>query len=118
MKKIILTVVATLAFPMLAQAIETTGNDLLRWCKDPNQYGRGQCLAFMTGAKEGWDTAMFLVKPPGLPFAGCPDSKVTNGQIRDVVVGFLERTPARRHEPAITLFVHAMREAFPCEARR
>ena len=88
-----------------AAAAFVTGNDLYSWCKDENAtYLDGACLGFIEGR---WDLAGGL----GLI---CGEKGVTGRQVRDVVFRYLQIKPEIRHQPAASLVLQAVHDAFPC----
>jgi hypothetical protein len=122
MWKAVLLLVALLAWPVTAQAI--TGNDLLRECRDRDPYSRGYCLGLIVGVEAGASVAQTLdeivdpLKMYSKTFGNCLPSRVSHGQMRDVVVRFLEQNPAKRHESFHLLVLEAFNQAFPCQPIR
>jgi hypothetical protein len=47
--------------------------------------------------------------------APCPGKHVTEEQVTDVVIKWLEDHPAKRHLPAPYIIMKALNEAFPCD---
>lgn len=45
----------------------------------------------------------------------CVPEGVTNDQIVDVVIDFLERNPGQRHQGSVNLVFTVFMEAFPCQ---
>ena len=122
MKKAVLLLVALLAFPVSAETI--TGNDLLRECRRQESGSRGYCLGLIVGAAHAAGLVRMIAPQPipGEPdfstLGGCTPDGVTFGQTRDIVVRFLEQSPAKRHEDFGFLVLEALRRAFPCRPGR
>jgi hypothetical protein len=45
----------------------------------------------------------------------CPPGQITAGQTRDIVKGYLERTPQQRHNTGDLLVVVALGQVWPCK---
>ena len=126
MKKAVLLLVAILAWPIGAQAI--TGNELLAECRSREPHSRGYCLGLIVGVEAGFSpvrdiksitrSANSHVNILFSTFGNCLSSGVTHGQMRDIVVRFLEQNPGRRHEQYHVLVFDALKEAFPCQPER
>jgi hypothetical protein len=68
------------------------------------------CLMYVTGIAQTLlmnDDSDHMASP-------CPGDGVTNEQITDVVIKWLEDHPARREAPAPFIVMTALNEAFPC----
>jgi hypothetical protein len=65
------------------------------------------CVAFITGVLDG----MQVAAPNQRAF--CRPVNALNGQMKDVVVAYLERHPELLHLPVNVLVVQALKEAFP-----
>jgi hypothetical protein len=102
-------VVAFLALASLspsAHAEFQSGNELLAVCEDTDGYfNRGACVGYITGVADAHQNATPHV---------CLNSRITQGQVRDVAVRYLLLNPGRRHLPADVLVLQALLEAFPC----
>ena len=122
MKKAVLLLVALLAGPASAQLI--TGNDLLDECRRQDSYSRGRCLGLIIGVEYGFspvNDVYGVIDPSNIlssTFGNCKPDRVTHGQLRDIVVRYLERNPAKRHESFHLLVFAAWQEAYPCQPRR
>ncbi|MFY7926243.1 MAG: Rap1a/Tai family immunity protein [Aquidulcibacter sp.] len=122
MKKAVLLLVAILAWPIGAQAI--TGNELLAECRSREPRSRGYCLGLIVGAAHAAGLVRMIAPQPipGEPdfstLGGCTPDGVTFGQTRDIVVRFLEQSPAKRHEDFGFLVLEALQLAFPCRPGR
>ena len=88
-----------------------TGNMLLDECKDE---GSSQmfCMGFVAGVADlaqGLQYTKILTNQ-----VICIEPAVTQGQLRLVVIKYLDAHPAELHYPANSLVFSALREAFPC----
>ena len=101
----------------------STGNELLRQCGHALRYIENPganvvlvestfCLGKVSGALD-MDALHFN---EGAGAFACPPRGVTTNQAIRVVVGYLERQPARLHLPAIVLIRDALRDSYPCAA--
>lgn len=131
----LLVLFATAADP--ATAIAQTGNDLLNGCRSEPGFSIGFCLGFIVGHASSYNDARIggaLYRHFGQVSADelarrkpevdavtaaasqyCIPERVTQGQLQDVVVKYLESQPSRRHLPAGILVTVALAEAFPCK---
>lgn len=113
-----------------------TGNELLDDCREKSDLKAGICLGFVQGYTVGYDAgrrggAMFerfgdinyqLLKDKGPEISAvsdraayyCVPSRVTNQQVIDVVLKYLEAHPETRHFEAGSIVASAIHEAFPC----
>lgn len=112
MKKHIMILAALLiANPAKAgEVVKDNGNELLELCNSSNQYERGMCLGYIRGLSVGVETMLSFQNKKI-----CYPAGVTVGQMQDVVVSYIERNPAKRHEISILLFMRAINEAWPCQ---
>lgn len=129
------TVAAILA-ALPFQGFAATGNELLEDCKEAGaNWSSGYCLGLIVGFAYGYDTgrsAGAMVQwnestdgkaagPEATLAVGnsakyyCIPEAVTNGQLLDVVVKFLEGNPATRHLPAQILIWTSLKQSFPCQ---
>ena len=113
----------------LAFAQTISGNDLLSACETAADAQQGFCVGYIIGANEGLRlgaaTAYIFVEAAptteeinnasDLILGWCALSEVENGQLKDVVVGYLQNHPEIRHESARSLIRSALVEAFPCQ---
>ena len=86
-----------------------SGDDLLRYCHDAGPANSPDAL---TGLCDGYIGGTFEVLI--LARRVCPSPAVTNQQVRDVAVRFIEQHPEMRDNPAVTLIMEASVAAFPC----
>ena len=90
-----------------------SGNSLLQKCKsEPDLfYLHGICTGYILGVAEALDGP-----ERGLGnFRFCTPEGVTNGQLKDVVVKWLQVRPQHRHFTGSSLIAAALRDAFPCK---
>jgi hypothetical protein len=106
-----------------------TGNLFLPLCtgEDPLWGGEGTrlCTTYIAGFLEGFSGGVVRAVDAGSQadadvaikrFRGyCLPSGVTGGQLRDVLVQYLEENPASRHKSVGPLVLRAFQEAFPCK---
>ena len=101
-----------------------TGESLLNECR---QSDGAHCIAYIFGVV---DTMAVNVHDPSvkidpkrrdIPIAryshsywACPPERVTGGQLRDIVVRFLQDNPGEWRRTAARLVARALSEAFPC----
>jgi hypothetical protein len=88
-----------------------TGNDLYAVCiatqsEEAFNTKWGECLGYIIGIAD----AHIFAAP-----RNCPNSQVTRGQARDVVIRYLQLNPGIRHLSAETLASAALAQAFPCQ---
>lgn len=84
-----------------------TGNDVKEACHSDSYHDRGYCLGFAIAI------AAVVTRPFG-PWKACYPTGVTAGQLRDVMVKFLDDHPELLHVNATSLPARAYTEAFPC----
>lgn len=84
-----------------------SGNDLFNRCVGSDALP-AYCIGYTTGVA---DT---LGSGPLYDFAACLPDRVSKGQIRDIVVKYLQDNPQERHYAAVGLTAKALSLAFPC----
>ena len=108
---------ALVALVVSGSAWGDTGNELYSQCQDGEKTNGaappawGYCLGYISGtfmATRGANKGVGRV-------TFCAPSKVTKGQVRDIVVKWLEDNPAQRHYMAPSLIASALSEAYPCK---
>lgn len=100
MKKYIIAAAAVVS--LSANAAFVTGNKLHEWLKGtPQEKLTG--IMYVTGVHDALDGKDF-----------CTPGSVTNGQIADMTLGFLEANPSLRHFTAHHFVVAALKDTFPC----
>jgi len=89
-----------------------SGNELFRECTADTEQPAQQATCF------GYVAAISDVLDGGNPINGyrvCqPKTGVNLGQMKDIVVQWLQRNPQDRHRAAAGLVAKALSEAFPC----
>jgi hypothetical protein len=100
--------VFTFGFLLLASPANAwfdDGNDLLKYCTSQNMYSQGMCIGSIIAYYDS--------------MSGCstPAPNITRGQIRDIVVKFLQDHPADRHLSGVTLAYRAFKVAFGCKPK-
>lgn len=88
--------------------------DLKEWKKsersqNSNLFKMGRSLGYIQGLTE-----MDSLEGKTM----CVPSEVTNGQVMDVILNFLEKYPENRHKSAAVLTSFAIWEAFPCPQKK
>ncbi len=108
---IVLMTVST--YPRAAKAITgMTGNELLGYCENEGVYSQGLCDGFIDGAGDGFQSyALYIGRR--LPF--CYPEGATVGQVRRVIVKYLEEHPQDLHYSAADSAFIALGDAFPCD---
>ena len=111
-------VIVGLALAVSSQPVPTyagmtgTGNELLDTCKsDDADFSAGMCAGYISGVISGGRMQAFIDKTK-TPF--CTPDGVTNGQLYDVVKGYIKQHPEIRHYTGSVLIYIALRESFPC----
>ena len=85
------------------------GNDLLAMCQKDDQTA---CLAYIAGASDMVGARNFTdLRPP----VTCEPENANLGQLKEILVLWLEQNPSRRNVAATVNYMAAMYEAFPCE---
>lgn len=90
--------------------IDDTGNDLLSMCSSEDIADQFMCLGYVRGLWAGADT-LFVSKDITL----CLPDTVKLGQMRDLIVLWLQRHPAERSKHAIITTMLAMNDAWACK---
>jgi hypothetical protein len=94
-----------------AQVYFSTGTQLLEKClAEPGSLAHIACTGEITGAV---DQIRYENEVTGKCGIAVPD-EVTRGELRDVVVKFLQDNPDMLPAPSAHLIVYAMIQAFPC----
>jgi hypothetical protein len=87
------------------------GNQILLECKEEGTIGYGYCVGYIASAS---DTAEMWANQGFMKKAICHPENVSQGQLRQIVVKFLEENPEKLHLSADSLVVTALIRAFPC----
>jgi hypothetical protein len=110
----------TLAATGTASAEFKTGNDLYSECTAPADWQRRFlfCYGYIEGIADANDLEGLresgFMDPKAKRNALCLPAGVQLGQLKDVVVQYLEGHPERRHRSAAALVELALSAAFPC----
>jgi Rap1a immunity proteins len=107
---------------VLAQTTYTTGNDLKPACvtyvgQHPADRGEalkaGVCMGFI----DGWLQLATMIKSQLSEELFCPPKGVTNRQVIDIAVKYMNDHPEKLHQPAAQILYDAVSDAFPCPAK-
>ena len=85
-----------------------SGNTMKATCHSESLANQGICLGFATAIAGVLDDQSIQ------GWRACIPSGVTRGQLRDVMVKFLDDRPEALHFSAESLAAHAFEIAFPC----
>lgn len=99
-----------------ARAEFKSGNQLLSECTAQRgtagyYQDMSSCFGYITAT---YDTEEFYEQFEGVPDYVCLPQGVTVGQMADVVIAYLRRSPEVRHKAASSLVLVALGIAFPC----
>jgi hypothetical protein len=95
-----------------------TGNDLYAACNSADPFGRGRCMGYVEAINDAMAMPMRQQEIPTGDFGQfrrCIPGNPTAGQMKDVVVQYLQKNPANRHQSAARLAARALMEAYPCQ---
>jgi hypothetical protein len=88
-----------------------TADKLYNACQSSNDEDQGVCLGYVMGIADA------LSSPNGLfGLSACTNKGVKVGELRDIVMKFLENHEAKRRFAAATGLTEALSERFPCKA--
>ena len=111
MKKHLIIIGALLAAtPAEARVVTNDGNELLEVCTQTDYFSQGYCLGYIRALSDGMDMILAMDNKQV-----CYGGNVTIGQIRDVVIDYVKRNPAKRNQNAMVLVSWALAEAWPCQ---
>lgn len=95
--------------PTAAYSQWNSGNDLQEYCGgEAGSFVSGICSGYIIGTL---DTVEGLLEDKKL---ACVPPGVTKGQVRDIVIKYIEQHPEYRHFVGMNLVVLAVGSAFPC----
>lgn len=105
MKRII-AILATALAPLCANGSTffLTGNELLSKCNSTEMHLRTDCIGYVTGVFDAFSSITI-----------CAPNGVTRGQVRDVVVQYLNMIPSERHKAADLLVGAVLAATWPCQ---
>ena len=86
-----------------------SGNTLLSDCQDENKYM--YCLGYITSVSDAFET---LQEWEGFENYICLPGSVTRGQLKKVVIKYLEENPVDLYISASNLVLASFIKAFPC----
>ena len=96
-----------------------TGNALMRLCKNtdrtestPDFASYSECVAFLSGVI---DTYGMLMNLEAIPKAVCSPVKVTQEQLRQVFLKYMNANPEKWHHAAASHAIVAFAMAWPCK---
>ena len=100
-------------FSNLANAGFLTGAQLKEHCFKAGPVHKGTCSGYIMGVFDG----VFLSEKTWVSgtHSICPPKKVKSGQLRDIVVKFLEKETENLHKEASELVWDSLILEFPCE---
>lgn len=91
-----------------------SGNAFLKACTDKKHGEQMLCIGYIVGISQGLvNTQTFADKDKFSPIC-IPEKKVSMGQRKDIFIKYMKEHPEKRHWVGMSLFIMAMREAFPC----
>jgi Rap1a immunity proteins len=93
-----------------AEVDRISGNFWQRLCASEGASQIHQCIGYLEGLSDG----SLMWQEFGSSADFCPPDGVTLGQIRKVVLRYLEQHPHELHRPFAMLATFALRESFPC----
>ena len=88
-----------------------SGNDLLGWCENESI----ACLTYIAGVSDT-HSVISGVSPAAKGF--CSPEHVELGQLRRIVMKWLQGHPKNVHEQAAGLVLGALTDAFPCREKK
>lgn len=88
------------------------GNQLLNWCN--NKTEELICLGYIIGAGDEQDMNMAMTGN----FYYCLPSNMTFGQMKNVVLKYMEQYPENLHLGAWQMVAFAYKEYFPCNPQQ
>lgn len=112
MKKILITLLILGCFTVSSLTVfaasfkstkifEVTGNKLTEICKKEEGYDYGVCLGFINGVA-------------ALQRQACIPDGVKFGQLKDVVLKYINENPEHRHKNATTIITSAISQVWVC----
>jgi hypothetical protein len=90
------------------------GNALVEDCTSDNDWDVLVCSSYVIGVADMIEVNSSLEISGFSPIC-IPTTRVTGGQLRRVVVNYLNAHPEETHMAAVVLVIAALREAFPCQ---
>ena len=84
------------------------GNQLLEACSSTDQSAKQYCIGYTAGVVDSYPLMSDLVGRICIP------PTATLGQVRDIVIEYLEASPGERHLEAAAIVLRALITTFPC----
>ena len=84
------------------KVFEVTGNTLADICQKTSGYDYGVCLGFINGVA-------------ALQHSACIPDGVKFGQLKDVVLKYIQENPEIRHKPATGIITKALKQVWVCK---
>jgi hypothetical protein len=104
----------TVPVPPLPTVTFKSGEWLLTKCGSGQQQDQATCLGFVMGSTDAVTVATAFGGACGT-FRVCRPAQVTDEQVRDVILKYLEAHPAERSSSsAVALAARALAAAWPC----
>lgn len=111
-KRIMLAAVVAVGISHQSLAGFMDGNKLLERCQsDAGSSHNIYCLGYVAGIADVFGERGSVLHGH---YRACMPPGATNGQLRDVVVKWLQQYPERRHYDADSLVAAALSRTFPC----
>lgn len=113
---IVLIFVCIIPSPVLADVVR--GEQLLLWLtgQSPSEVealmDKARSTAYIQGMLDLY--VVLSHRDPGLKIYCVPNKSISIGQIKDIIVKWLNAHPKRLKEEARILVLYALRDAFPC----
>ena len=85
-----------------------SGNQLFDYCEGAAK-DKAHCIGYTTGIVDA------LASGPIYGWEACVPEKVSQAQVRDIVVKYLQDNPQDRHYSAAAIAAKALSIAFPCQ---
>ncbi len=107
MKKVLIS----LSILLLSSAVNAgwkTGNTLKAQCDSTSVSEAMFCMGYIVGAVEVMESLKYVCTPAG----------VTQGQLRDIFVKFVNSNPEKAHKDADLLILDSMTASFPCPKKK
>ena len=99
-----------IVFSMEESGDSRTGNALLDRCTSKFDFLSGYCIGFIDASA----IARVSLSDPTKINCQLPKN-VNSGQLKDLVVKYLQENPAIRHEEALPIVLKALHKSFPCK---
>ena len=115
----IMVICVSLSAPAMATELEkghiANGSELLSFCAKHSGHTQSACIGYIVGVSDALISN--LIRDTNAPVKACIPYSVKGGDRAAVVVKWLNRHTKELRQPAATLVVRALSEAFPCRRR-